>query len=157
MKKKPSGTPRNGWTSEEVSVIREAMDIYGDKLDFRKLGLQLNRHKMSVRSKVRILKNGSLSSFRRFTLTEDQLLMDAALVQLPGCPLNQVRLLDLLSLEAKLGRPGGSCTQRWDQQLNPWILQHYSGTRNLDIRRMLANYLEEHFQDIDSCQLGFCC
>ena len=34
--------------------------------------------------------------------------------------------------------------------MKPWILQHYSGTLNLDIRRPLANYLADNFEDINA-------
>ena len=34
--------------------------------------------------------------------------------------------------------------------MRPWILQHFAGTLNLDIRRSLPNHLAENFTDINS-------
>ena len=48
-----------------------------------------------------------------------------------------------------MGR-GDILAGRWSRRLKPWILQHYSGTLNLDIRRMLANHLNETYDSIDN-------
>merc|ERR1712126_70539 len=70
---------------------------------------------------------------------------------------------DLVNLECKIPynkwmelvkqlkkRLDTSLRSRWEHHLKPWILQHRAGSLNLDITRMLANYLADHFQDIDS-------
>ena len=54
------------------------------------------------------------------------------------------------SLGEQFKRRRAHVKNRWEYYLKPWLLQHYSGTLNLDIRRMLANYLAEHFDDVDS-------
>jgi hypothetical protein len=65
--------------------------------------------------------------------------------------------LEMLNLTIRdwgeVGSLIGQCVNirtRWLRVLKPWILQHYSGTLNLDIRRPLANYLAYNFQDIKS-------
>ena len=50
---------------------------------------------------------------------------------------------------AGISRADVSLVKRWCYQLQPWILQHYSGTLNLEIRRMLANYLAETFESVE--------
>ena len=54
-----------------------------------------------------------------------------------------------MEIGKEIGRPRGT-RQRWEFSLKPWLLQHFSGTLNLDIRRMLANYLADRFEDVDS-------
>ena len=40
-----------------------------------------------------------------------------------------------------------SGTNRWSHTLQPTLLQHYTGTLNLRVERMLANYIQLHFTD----------
>merc|ERR1719233_1521443 len=39
---------------------------------------------------------------------------------------------------------------RWAHFLQPWIMQHYAGTLNLDIRMMLVNHLAETYHTRES-------
>jgi len=50
-------------------------------------------------------------------------------------------------LATALGRPnkGHSLALRWAHNLQPWIMQYYAGTLNLDIRMMLVNHLAETY------------
>jgi hypothetical protein len=139
-----------GWSKEEDNFLLEAIAEFGDQINFQTLGEKLKRNMESVRSHVKMLKSGrTYGNYPRYTLMEDQVLIDAALKHLPDCSVDQIKLSDSDVTEAKLGRHESSWSQRWDKYLKPWLLQHYAGTLNLDIRRMLANYIAENFQDVD--------
>ena len=74
---------------------------------------------------------------------------------LPG--LHKKKLHELVlhkdnALATPLGRPykGGTLSKRWAYTLQPWIMQYYAGTLNLDIRMMLVNHLVETYQSRES-------
>ena len=75
--------------------------------------------------------------------------MDKVLESLPGQTLEDLNIC-LSEAAISLGRLENGVRYRWDYKLKLWLLQHYSGTLNLDIRRMLANYLAVNFDSINS-------
>ena len=102
-----------------------------------------------------MLKNGPKKP-RGFTLVDDLGILDAVLKHLEENQSIEIEMLNLPNMRewkiiaALNGRTEVSVRLRWVNVLQPWILQHYSGTLNLDIRRMLANYLADNFKNIDS-------
>ena len=78
--------------------------------------------------------------------------MDAVLKELPGSTLEE---LDLPSFKEwkdigdQINRQERHIKYRWEYYLKTWLLQHFSGTLNLDIRRMLANYLADAFTHVN--------
>eukprot|EP00092_Neocalanus_flemingeri_P022128 GFUD01024004.1.p1 GENE.GFUD01024004.1~~GFUD01024004.1.p1 ORF type:complete len:561 (+),score=154.47 GFUD01024004.1:132-1814(+) len=138
---------------EEDKILLEEMEKFGDNINISQLAKNMKRDARCVRIRVNRLKTGNLSRERHtFVLAEDLVIMDTVLTQLPERSLNMLELpfTDWNIVGAQLGRIGSSLRTRWEFCLKPWLLQHFSGTLNLDIRRMLANYLAEHFEDIDS-------
>ena len=89
---------------------------------------------------------------RAYTITEDLVIMDAVLKELPGSTLEE---LDLPSFKEwkdigdQINRQERHIKYRWEYYLKTWLLQHFSGTLNLDIRRMLANYLADAFTHVN--------
>ena len=85
-------------------------------------------------------------------MTEDLSVLDAALKYLDKQSLKDLSIpnRNWIEIGEKIGRDRLSPRKRWEYMLKPWILQHYSGTLNLEIRRPLANYLVEQFEDINS-------
>jgi len=151
LRKMRTGVIKLKWSKEEDAYLLEAIAKFGDQINVQTLGEKLKRNVESVRSRVKSLKSGALTygQYQPYTLLEDQLLIDAALKHLPDCALDQVKLTDSDGSEALIGRHVSSWSMRWDNYLKIWLMQHYSGTLNLDIRRMLANYIAENFQDVD--------
>ena len=88
---------------------------------------------------------------KTFTLIEDQLILENLVIP----RLRNKKLRDVI-----LGRP---CCQeladqwrintmglsnRWTNTLQPTLLQHYTGTLNFRVERMLANHISENWSDI---------
>jgi len=141
------------FTPEEDEILLNAMKN-GDKINFVQLGKDLKRKDMSIRNRIEKLKTGKTCRERRlYTLVEDIVVLDAVLKHL-----DEHQSLEMLNLPysdwKRVGDLIGShprhVTLRWVNHLKPWILQHNSGTLNLDIRRMLANYVADNFKDINS-------
>ena len=92
---------------------------------------------------------------KAISLAEDEVILEKLLPGLKGNKLHELVLHNdgsLNDLAATLGRPnnGHSLALRWAHQLQPWIMQHYAGTLNLDIRLMLVNHLAKTYQSRDS-------
>jgi len=142
------------FTSEEDEILVEAMATFGDTINIGKLAKQLDRPRSSVRDRLIKLRTGKRQREKRaFSLTDDLLIMERVLENLPGNTLRDLSLHnDGTSAEVAtaLGRNEVSSRNRWGHTLKPWILQHYSGTLNFDIRIILANYLAENFDCLDS-------
>jgi len=146
------------YTEEEDNKILNAMETDGDKLKINDLADQLGRPVGSVYARVKKLKKGesSRNQKRLFSLEEDLLIMDSVLPALGKNLLKDLVLPftgDLIQkLSTDLKRVKNPIYQRWRDVLQPWILQYYTGTLNLDIRRMLLNYMADTFgsrEDID--------
>jgi len=153
--KRKFGTVRKKFTPEEDAILLNAMGRYGDKINFAKLGREIYRSCKSIINRIAKIKNGSKKR-RGYTLQDDIGILDAVLNHLEENQSVEIKMLNLPNMSewnivaALYGRTEGSLRLRWVTSLQPWILQHYSGTLNLEIRRMLANYLADNFKNIDS-------
>merc|ERR1719186_1449280 len=126
------------------------MERYGDKIHFTQLGREMGRNLKSIKSRIDKL-NGPKKR-RDYTLVEDMGILDAVLKHLEENQSIEIEMLNLPNMEWKIiaalnGRREVSLRLRRGNFLQPWILQHYSGTLNLEIRRMLANYLADNFKN----------
>ena len=73
----------NRFTPAEDEIIFHAIKTFGDRISASKLARKMNRLRESVRARIEMLKAGKKAS-RRFSLVEDQVIMDAVMKQLPG-------------------------------------------------------------------------
>jgi len=152
-KKIASGKKIKKFTPEEDKILLNVIEKYGDKINISQLSKDLKRNEKSLRTRVVKLKTGKSSqTHREYTFEEDIVILDAVLKHLDKQSLKELNLpnYDWKGIGALLGRAQVSPCLRWGCHLKPWILQHYSGTLNLDIRRMLGNYLADNFKDINS-------
>jgi len=141
------------FTPREDSIIRNTIKEMGDDLNMKELADKLGRDPRPVRLRVKKLKSGdSGQKHQHFSLTEDEAILENVLpglqkYKLRGLVLHEEKSLD--DLATALGRPNKSqsVVQRWNYYLQPWIMQHYAGTLNLDIRMMLVNHLAETNQN----------
>jgi len=157
LNKSRAGGINRAWSADDDKILLEAMGKYGDHaLDIKIMEERLGRTRNSIKGRICHLRSCGGSSTSRFTrspfsVLEDQFIIDVAVRQLPEICLSDIRLRnDGVEMHSKLNRPGRSCYQRWENYLQPWILQYYAGTLNLDIKLKLVNYLEETFPDIKS-------
>eukprot|EP00092_Neocalanus_flemingeri_P021291 GFUD01023075.1.p1 GENE.GFUD01023075.1~~GFUD01023075.1.p1 ORF type:complete len:482 (+),score=140.48 GFUD01023075.1:166-1611(+) len=153
-KARKSGKDLNKFTPEEDKSILYEMDTCGDQINIVKLAKELNRNHETISDRIKKLKTGKTwRENRAYTLTDDLVIIDAVLKELKG---NSLEKLDLPSYREwktigdQIGRQERHVKFRWEYYLKTWLLQHFSGTLNLDIRRMLANYLADNFEDVDS-------
>lgn len=153
INKRKAGTSLRKFSPEEDEIILNAMEKFGDKINFAQLAEDLQRTEKSMRHEVRRLKAGKKKKkVQQFTLTEDLMILDAVLKNMGEESLEIVNLTQdgWREFTAQTGRVEDSQRKRWDKKLRPWILQHFAGTLNLEIKRPLSNYLAEHFSDINS-------
>jgi len=144
------------FTPGEDSVILDKLNGMGDDLNIIELAKELGREKGSVRNRIKKLKSGDAGrKHKSFSLAEDEAIMEKVLPGLQNNKLHELFLHQDKSLDdlaAALGRPnkGNSFSLRWVNNLQPWIMQYYAGTLNLDIRMMLVNHLAETYQSRES-------
>lgn len=151
--KRVSGTLHRIFKPEEDQVLLDAMEQFGDQIDYKQIAKDLQRTSSSIRCRVKKLKTGkSTRGHSSFTIAEDIVILDAVLQHLNGQSLEMLTLpqSEWIEIGVQIGRNEVSSRLRWSYRLRPWILQHYSGTLNLDIMRPLANFLAENFEDIQS-------
>ena len=132
------------------------MNDIEDELNMQELAKEIGRPVASVFSRVRKLRSGTSRRHRKqFSMAEDEAIMEKVL---PGLQNNKLCELvlhydrSIEDLATALGRPskGASLINRWTYSLQPWLMQHYAGTVNLDIRMMLVNHLAQTYQNRES-------
>ena len=157
-RKRVSGTHQRSFKPEEDQVLLDAMEQFGDQIDLKQIAKDLQRSSSSIRYRVKKLKTGkSTKGHRSFTIAEDIVILDAVLKHFNGQSLEMLTLpqSEWIEIGVQIGRAEVSSRERWYTRLRAWILQHYSGTLNLEIRRPLANYLAENFEDRQSIDWSF--
>ena len=143
---------QKSFTSEEDELLRRAISS-GKKIIPKDMALKLGRSESSVRMRlIKLQRTGTSRKFRKsFTLEEDYKIVDAALRHFKTCPsLQECNISDADQLAISLGRNRQSVFHRWDKQLRIWLMGYYTGTLNLDIKLMLANFLAEKFDSINA-------
>ena len=150
---RPVGNVSKRFTPEDDQVLIDAIEKSEDKLDINQLARDLDRNRSSIINRIEKLKTGETRRKVRtyYTLEEDILILDVVLKYLNEQSLETLTLSnsDWKEVGGQIGR-GRQTSRRWDLALKPWILQHFAGTFNLDIRRPLANYLADNFNDVNS-------
>ena len=87
-----------------------------------------------------------------FTFEEDLCILDKAIDRL-SLKFPQLSSAGILSqsefkeLSKELQRYDISVRHRWETMLQPWLLQHYTGTSGFRIERMLTSLVAEKFND----------
>ena len=116
-----------------------------------KLAKDLDRTYSSVGHRIDKLKTGETRKKNRtYTVEEDIIILDGVLKNLNKSSMETFKLSQSTWKDVGdlIGR-GAIVRQRWKIILQPWILQHYAGTFNLDIMRPLAKYLADNFEDVN--------
>ena len=83
---------------------------------------------------------------RDFTAEEDLLILDKIIPRLKFKRLSTSGFLltsDLMELATEFHRNHGSVRERWERALQPWLLQHFTGTTGFRVERILANLVAE--------------
>merc|ERR1719285_805345 len=115
-----------------------------------KLASELNRPYSPVYERLKVLKrNGGISCIRSFSIVEDYTIIDCIIPKLKSEKLSNIKVSNYDGFVKKhfKTRSTTSVIRRWSRTLQPILLQHFAGTLNLGIERMLANYIAENFTD----------
>ena len=138
------------FTPLEDAAIKAAVEEAGeDAVDSASLAKMLNRHKKTVKDRIKLLKRtGGVLQNIQFTLEEDSMLLENLII--PRAESQKVSEIVLVAhhcsdLAKQLNKTPTAVLRRWTDELQPWLLQHYSGTLNLRVERMLANYIAQNF------------
>jgi len=145
--------PMRKFTAEEDKILMKHYERKGSDC-FSKVAEELGRAKGTVKRRYDLLMSGLPLGVRRlFTLAEDLKILDECFKVLP----RKSRLADVdldrasfQRLAIELKKDENSIRNRFRKQLKTWLMQHYAGTLNLDIRRSLANFLVDNFENTES-------
>jgi len=93
---------------------------------------------------------GTRGKGKRFTIEEDICILDKVITRLKVQKLSSAGFLSnsvLLELAKHLQRSIYSLRTRWEMILQPWLLQHYTGTTGFRVERMLTRLVAAKFSD----------
>jgi len=144
-----SASKTGRFSSEEMKRIRRAV---ANNEDFKHVAQELGRIPKYVSTKMLRMKcNPNLDSTRRkFTPEEHFLILDEVLPGLKTSGLSGTGFLSLevlLRLATELKRNFEGVRLQWDLVLQPWLLQHYTGTSGLRVEIMVTSLVAQKFRD----------
>ena len=139
------------FTAKEAQRMKQAVV---ENEDYKIVAKELNKQPNSVRSKMLVMRNtsGSDSNLqkRKFTLEEDQVILDATIPCLKSIGLSSTKFLPqsaLVKLGKELNRSPDTVRDHWRTSIQPKLLQHYAGTLGFRVETMLANLVAEKYED----------
>jgi len=148
---------KKSFTPREDYIIQQRIDEEGPNINIVEIANELGRTHGSIYNRIRKLKGGCTGArtHKVFSLEEDEIIMNKVLGNIHKKKLSELVLpvdTSLHDLAVTLGRPTNalSLANRWTYYLQPWILQYYAKSLNLDIRQMLANHVSETYESRES-------
>ena len=153
---KKAGVTLKRFTPQEDDTLKIAIKDAGEgNIDnVIDLAKRLNRPVRSVTTRIETLKrNGGIHKKMHFTLIEDVMVLEHLVIPRVGKEkLSEIvlRKHHYADLNMHLNKSSHGVLRRWANVLQPWLLQHYSGTLNLRVERMLAKYISDTFTDFSS-------
>ena len=152
--RKSAGLKKGKFSAEEIERVKQAV---ANNEDYKSVAAELNRNPKSVHSRLLSLTmKGNLETVGRgknFAFEEDLCILDKAIdrLSLKFSKLSSAGILsqsDFVELAKDLHRyEHTSVRKRWETMLQPWLLQHYTGTTGFRIERMLTSLVAEKFND----------
>ena len=138
------------FSAEEIERVKRAVT---NNEDCKSVATELNRSPESVHfrmHKIKINPGAPIGRKKSFSLQEDLLILDKIILCLKFRKLCSAGLLSppvLKDLAKETGRGGTAVRTRWETILQPWLLQHYTGTAGFRVERMLTSLVAEKFTD----------
>ena len=137
------------FSAEEVEMIKQAL---ANDEDYKNVAAELSRDPVSVHNKMLGLSLENVGRGGSFSFEEDLCILDKAIdrLSLKFTKLSSFGILsqsDFIELAKGLQRIGTSVRHRWETMLQPWLLQHYTGTTGLRIERMLTSLVAEKYNN----------
>merc|ERR1712110_2470 len=122
--------------------------------DYKSVAAELGRTSTSVHNRMAtmsIISNPDhLQKGKSFTFEEDLHILDKIIACLKFQKLSSAGFLSQsawVELGKEFQRNVGSVRHHWEALLQPWLLQHYTGTSGFRIERMLTSLVAEKFND----------
>ena len=138
-------------TMDEVNRIYQAAQ---NKEDYALVAKELGRDRITIltRMNMAISNPHSQPNTRRpFSLEEDLLILEKVIPHLKFKTLSSSGFLsetELMELATEFQRGRGPVKFRWESTLQPWLLQHLTGTSSFKIEKMLTRVVAEKFTDL---------
>ena len=140
------------FTPQEDKVILATLKEAGEAIDYAALARKLNRTNSSVHNRVGIFmrKGGVKEKRKSFSLVQDQIILETLIIErLRSEKLSKIifrracckELANLWNIDYS------GLINRWTTVLQPTLLQHFSGTLNLRVERMVANYVLKNYTE----------
>ena len=145
-----AGLKRGKFTVDERERIKQA--ILNNE-DYKTVAKVLGRPQKSVHVKMQTLdmfSESKPSKVRRFSSQEDLTILDKIIPRLKFQKLSSSGFLsqsNLMELASEIQRQHLSVRERWMVILQPWLLQHYTGTAGFRVERMLTRLVALKFKD----------
>merc|ERR1712098_276912 len=87
---------------------------------------------------------------------EDKVIIDVAIEHLSKCKhLRKTIIEDPRGLGRRLKRNYHSVAHRWSVSIRSWLLQYYNKNLNLEVRPMLADFVNAHFDSVHGIDWKF--
>ena len=144
-----TGFKKGKFSAEEIERMKEAV---ANNEDYKSVATELGRMSKSVYTRM-FNKNGCTGTQRKskgYTFEEDLRVLDKIIPRLQFQKLSSGGFLShsvLLELSEEIQRSAESVRNHWETLLQPWLLQHYTGTTGFRIERILTSLVAEKFND----------
>jgi len=138
------------FTVEENERIKQALE---NNEDFKDVAKELCRNPNTVYSKMLVMKSNPKSEQGqklRLSIEEDLLILDKVMPQLKFKKLSSSGFLsqsEAMELGTELHRNFKSVRLRWESNLQPMLLQHYTGTSDFRVEKMLTRLVAKKYKD----------
>ena len=143
-----ASTVKGRFTAAENERIRQAL---ANNEDFKQVAKELGRVPKFVSTKMLRMKcNPNPLRRRNFSLQDHLLILEKVIPRLKYQSLSSTGFLSLavlMELANELQRDFEGLRLQWEQSLQPWLLQHYTGTTGLRVERMLTCLVAQNFSD----------
>ena len=136
-------------SAKEDERLRQAI---ADKEDYKMVAKEMGRDPKTVYDRMIRLRINPESQVKttRFTLEEDLVILDKVAPKFAAQRLSSTGFLSntaISELATELQKTPKSVSKRWDMNLQPWLLQHFTGTSGLRVERMLSSLVAKEYKD----------
>jgi len=139
------------FTLEEKERLKQALE---NNEDFKEVAIELCRDSNTVHNRMLAMKSNPKSNQRQkkkgFTFAEDLLILEKVIPRLKLKKLSSTGFLsqsDTVKLATELKRNFKGIALRWERSLQPWLLQHFTGTSGFRVEKMLTSLVAEKYND----------
>ena len=140
------------WQVDENERMKEALR---DGEDYKVVAKELQRDPRVVFNKLLSMKSNpnwerTVKVNRGFSLEEDLLILESVIPHLKFQELSSRKCLsraDAIELSKELQRTYTVVTLHWENCIQHWLLQHFTGTTGLRIEKMVTSIVAQKYKD----------